>query len=181
MSRAVIHWERIRSLKAATSAVIATAFGAGLFPKAPGTMGTLFAMPLAIMSCNWPIPARLGLWTLLLVAGTWAAKVFDETMKTGDNQCIVMDEVVGLRITAWTITGPLADIRWQWIAAFFLFRAFDILKLPPVRQVDLWSKEKAQEGSTLSSWWGGFGVMADDVLAGFQGLAVMILLQKLFP
>jgi phosphatidylglycerophosphatase A len=120
------------------------------------------------------------MWIFLTWAGTWAAKVIDEIMETSDHQNIVMDEVVGLGITSWTI-GSLSDGQnWMaWLAAFVLFRFFDILKPPPVRQVDLWSKKKAAQRTGWAPWFGGFGVMADDIVAGFQGLAVMIFLQWL--
>jgi phosphatidylglycerophosphatase A len=88
-------------------------------------------------------------------------------MGTGDNQNIVIDEVIGLGITAWTAGRDLKTL----FAAFVLFRFFDVIKPPPVRQVDLWSKRQA------SPWAGGFGVIADDIVAGFQALAVILVLQ----
>lgn len=179
-ARNIIHWERIKTYPDALAVVVGTALGAGLFPKAPGTMGTLIAVPLAIATRDFPIPARLALWISLTIAGTWAAKHMDRMMGTGDNQCIVIDEVVGLGITSWTISAGKGP---EWIAAFLLFRFFDIVKIFPVRFVDRWSKKKAQEDSHLARWWGGFGVMADDLLAGVQGLVVMIILQRfhVFP
>ena len=95
-------------------------------------------------------------------------------MGTGDNQNIVIDEVIGLGITAWT-----SGHEWKTLlAAFFAFRFFDVLKPFPVRLVDRWSKKKAEEkGSALAPWWGGFGVIADDILAGFQGLVVILIFQ----
>ncbi len=157
----------MRGIKVLSALSIATAMGAGLFPVAPGTMGTLVAMPLAYYSRDWSWFSRVALWLGLTLIGTWAAKVFDETMETGDNQNIVIDEVVGLGITSWTAGNDLKT----WIAAFLLFRFFDVLKPPPVRQIDGWSKKQS------SPWWGGFGVIADDIVAGFQGLAVILILQ----
>jgi phosphatidylglycerophosphatase A len=174
VGKQVIRWERVRDFRSVSATVVATALGAGLVPRAPGTMGTLIAVPLAIWSAGWSVPARLALWVGLLALGTWGAKVYDEIMETGDNQCIVIDEVVGLGITAWLLAPGAGALAW--FAAFFLFRFFDILKPPPVRQMDRWSKKKALESSGLGKWWGGFGVMADDVLAGFQGLIVMAIL-----
>jgi phosphatidylglycerophosphatase A len=180
-ARNIIYWDRIKTLRDSIAVVVATAGGAGLFPKAPGTMGTIVALPLALAIREWSVPLRLAVWIGLTIAGTWAAKVFDELMQTGDNQCIVIDEVVGLGITSWTLThverGP------AWLAAFVLFRIFDIIKIFPVRLVDDWSKKKAKENTPLARWWGGFGVMADDIMAGVQGLIVMIILQRLnvFP
>lgn len=172
--RKKIEWENIRGPKALTALAVGTSMGAGLFPFAPGTMGTLAALPLAYFTAdaNWLV--RVLLWSALLAAGTWAAKALDEIVGTSDNPSIVIDEVVGFGITAWTAgTNPKTLI-----AAFVLFRIFDILKPPPVRQLDQWSKIKAADKNKRSSrWWGGFGVMADDVLAGFQALIVILLLQ----
>jgi phosphatidylglycerophosphatase A len=168
-------WENVRGPRALSATVIATALGAGLIPLAPGTWGTIIALPLAYLSTDWSWPWRVLLWVVIGVVGTWAATTFDEIMGTGDNQCIVIDEVLGLGITAWTADHDLKS----WIAAFVLFRAFDVVKPPPIRQVDLWSKKKAKSGpkSGLAKHWGGFGVMADDVLAAFEALAVIAVLQ----
>jgi phosphatidylglycerophosphatase A len=175
--RNIIFWDRIKSLKTAFAVWIATASGAGLVPKAPGTAGTLVAVPLFWVLANSAWPYKFEVLLLILAAGTWASKVFDETMETGDNQCIVIDEVLGFGITAL----PLAQRSpgWTWVLAFFLFRLFDIVKIPPVRQLDQWSKKKAKEKNQLSAWWGGFGVMGDDLLAGIQGWIVLVIFLRL--
>lgn len=168
-ARRKIVWKNVKGPKEIAALLIGTAFGAGLFPIAPGTMGTLVGIPIAYYSQNWPWVTRLLVWGGLTAIGTWSAKVFDQTMQTNDNQNIVIDEVVGMGITAWTVGNePI-----QWIVAFLLFRFFDVIKPPPVRQVDRWSKLQS------SPWWGGFGVIADDIVAGFQALAVILLLQTL--
>jgi phosphatidylglycerophosphatase A len=167
--RRKIRWKSVCDIRSISAFIIATACGAGLAPGAPGTMGTLIAMPLAYAARNWYFFPRFGLWLGLTALGTWAAKVFDQTMDSHDNQNIVIDEVVGLGITSWTA----GDDYRVWIAAFLLFRFFDVLKPPPVRQIDSWSKKQS------SPIWGGFGVMADDIVAGFQGLAVILVLQYL--
>lgn len=170
--RRILHWQRVRGFKPIAAVTVGTAFGAGLFPVAPGTMGTLVGLPIAYWSAQWPVEARLALWTLLTLAGTWACKEFDELMNSHDNQNLVIDEVVGMGITAWTV-GAGNHQDWKpWVVAFLLFRFFDVIKIPPVRQVDRWSKKG-------SAWLGGFGVMADDIMAGFQGLFVMWGLQVL--
>jgi phosphatidylglycerophosphatase A len=167
--RRPLHWERVRGPRKIIALFIATAAGAGLLPKAPGTFGTIVGLPIAYFTRDWPIIARVGLWTALTVAGTWSAQVFDQTMQSTDNQNIVIDEVVGMGITAWTLGGSLPT-GWQgWLAAFLLFRLFDMWKPYPIRLVDVWSKK--------SPAWSGFGVMADDILAGFYGLLCIILLQ----
>jgi phosphatidylglycerophosphatase A len=178
-------WENVKGPRALSATLVATALGAGLIPLAPGTWGTIVAVPLAWVSNEWELAARLAFWIALLVAGTWAAATFDEVMRSGDNQSIVIDEVVGFGITAWTAGQDARTLA----VAFVVFRIFDILKPFPIRQIDRWSKKKAhswslaaakQDGrgqNKLSRYWGGFGVMADDVMAGFFGLAVIALLQ----
>ena len=97
---------------------IATAGGAGLLPKAPGTWGTMVGIPIAYFTRDWPLEHRIGLWIAITAIGTWSAQVFDQTMQSTDNQNIVIDEVVGMGITGWT-----AGNNWQaWLAAFVLFQ-----------------------------------------------------------
>jgi phosphatidylglycerophosphatase A len=165
VNRRALNWSLIRGPKNITALFVATAGGAGLLPKAPGTFGTLVGIPIAYFTRDWPLTIRIIFWTAITVVGTWSAQVFDQTMQSTDNQNIVIDEVVGMGITAWT-----AGNHWQaWVAAFVLFRLFDIWKPYPIRWVDRWSKK--------SPLWSGFGVMADDILAGFYGLLCMALLQ----
>ena len=167
--RRQIVWRNIRGIRSISAFLVATALGAGLMPLAPGTMGTLVGIPLAYCTTEWSLLSRLALWLGVTVLGTWSATRFDQMMKTHDNQNIVIDEVVGLGITAWTA----GDDALTWLVAFLLFRFFDVLKPPPVRQVDSWSKKQTDP------IWDGVGVMADDVIAGFQGLAVILILQWL--
>lgn len=169
--RRVLHWERVRSPKSIAAVFIGTAGGAGLFPIAPGTMGTLVGLPLAYYTTNLALAPRLFFWGLIIVAGTWACKEFDVLMGSHDNQNLVIDEVAGIGITCWTLGASLEIHAMGWLAAFLLFRFFDVIKIPPVRQIDRLSKKG-------SAWLGGFGVMADDLAAGIQGLLTVILLQK---
>ena len=165
-SRRRIHWENIRDFKSIFAVWVATASGAGLFPVAPGTMGSLVGLPIAYWAQGASVSVRVLFWLSLFLLGTWAAQVFDERMKTQDNQSIVIDEVVGMGITAWTAGQDLK----AWVVAFLAFRFFDILKPYPIRKVDAWSKKQN------SRKWAGFGVMADDLIAGVEGLVVVILL-----
>lgn len=177
--RKKIRWSAVKGPKAASAVAIATAFGAGLFPFAPGTMGTAVAIPVMYFTTDWTALARAAMLVAFLIAGTWAAKVVDQTMGAADHSTIVIDEVIGYGITAWTVGRNPAAI----IAAFFIFRFFDILKPPPVRQADQLSKNfmKKNPKSPIAPWVQGFGVMLDDVLAGFMGLAVLLILQAYFP
>ncbi len=135
---------------------IATFFGLGRLPKAPGTWGTLGAIPLFWFLRETSVAVQLAVLTLILVLGTWAATRVNVETRSADNQKIVIDEVVGYGIALCGITQDWRTI----LAAFLFFRAFDILKPPPARQFDRWSKASAQP------WLGGLGVMMDDVVAG---------------
>lgn len=173
-SRKIIRWENVKGVRATACVAVATALGAGLTPIAPGTMGSLMALPFAYLGAELPWTVRAAVWLLVFVVGVWSAKVFDEIMGSSDNQSIVIDEVLGLWLTAATAGRDPKTL----LAAFVLFRFFDIVKPPPVRQLDRWSKRKASDRKNpLSAWYGGFGVIADDVVAGIQGLIIILVLQ----
>jgi phosphatidylglycerophosphatase A len=167
-SRRPLHWEKVVTFSDRLAIIAGTFFGSGLLPKAPGTWGTLAAMPVAYyLNQSELLGFKLTAWIFLLFAGVWAGKKFQELFGHADNQNIVMDEVVGLGITAWTAGDDLIT----YAACFIAFRFFDILKVPPVRQLDRWSK------NATSAWMSGLGVMIDDVIAGFQALFVILMLQ----
>jgi len=169
--RRPLDWNKVRGPIPWTALLTGTFLGSGLLPKMPGTWGTLAAMPL----CWWIAPESMALkisvWTLLLCAGTWAGKKFQDLFGVADNQNIVIDEVVGVGITSLFLARESSPLLW--VAAFAFFRLFDIVKLPPVGAIDRWSKG-------ASAWRGGFGVMADDLVAGLQGLIVLSVLQYFF-
>ena len=168
--RRVIRWENVRGFRGKLAFWIGTGGGAGLIRFAPGTCGTLVGVPFHYWSAGWGVGPRLFLWGLLFVVGVWAAKIIDEQMGSGDHQSIVIDEVVGYGVTAWTSgLDPLSMT-----ASFIIFRVFDVVKPPPVRQLDSWSKKKAKESG---GFWGGFGVMADDLVAALLALGLIFLLQ----
>ncbi len=162
--------KKIKSLSIFFAVLIGTAGGAGLLPLAPGTWGTLVAIPISCLTNHWDWTLKLAFWILVTIVGTWASKVIVQKFGKADNQSIVIDEVIGFGISAWT-----AGQNYKALAvAFILFRIFDVVKIPPVRQVDRWSKRV----SGRSKWVGGFGVIADDILAGIQALAVILVLQS---
>src|SRR5687768_11849821 len=105
-------------MKRFLSTLIATAGGAGLAPKAPGTFGTLVGMvPVYFLIEVSPL-ARAAVWILIFVAGVWAAGELEKSSGRHDDQRIVIDEVVGVGITAFTITA-----HWpSFLVAFVLFR-----------------------------------------------------------
>ncbi len=175
-NRRRIEWSRMRGPRRWAALWVATAGGSGLLPLAPGTWGTMAAIPLALALDSWSFAARAAFWFALFALGTWSAVVFDETNGTQDNQNIVIDEVVGYGITAWHAHADPRSI----LAAFVLFRFFDMVKPWPVHRVDAWSHQHSKQGSAAQrAWWTGFGVMADDALAGVLALGCMTLLQHL--
>jgi phosphatidylglycerophosphatase A len=132
------------------SAFLAFGFGSGLSPKMPGTVGTLAAVPLYWLLVQLPLWAYLVIVLCAFVAGIFWCERASSQLGVHDHGGIVWDEFVGFWITM--IAVPLV---WYWVLlGFVLFRLFDILKPWPIRWAD----------KTLG---GGFGIMIDDVLAGF--------------
>ena len=142
---------------------IALGFGAGLAPAMPGTVGTLIAFPIAWLLSRADSDAA---WIIaivaLLVVGAWAAQVAGRHLGVPDHGAIVIDE-----IAAFLLVLFFAPEAWQQAVAFVLFRFFDIVKPPPIRQVDAALKN-------------GAGVMADDLVAAFYALLVLAIGHRLF-
>jgi phosphatidylglycerophosphatase A len=139
---------------------VALGFGVGLAPVAPGTFGTLLAIPLAAALRASLSDAAFGAAIVaLFLLGVWAAHVTGRNLRSADHGAIVWDEVVAF-LAVLLFVGSNAG----WIAAaFVVFRFFDIAKPPPIRQLDRALKN-------------GFGVMADDLLAaGYTLLAVAVM------
>ena len=142
---------------------IALGFGTGLSPVAPGTVGTLLALPLAALLRAW----TNDLGYLLAVAfafalGIWAAQRTGRDLGVPDHGAIVWDEVAAFLLVLFFVgADPLREG-----IAFLLFRFFDIVKPPPARLID-------------REWHHGFGVMADDIVAAFYALLVLALWQRL--
>ena len=128
---------------------LALGFGSGLAAKAPGTFGTLAAIPLYLLMAPLPLTWYLGLTLISVLAGFYICGKAANDMGVHDHGAIVWDEVAGLLITM--IAAPAG---WIWLlVGFGLFRFFDIIKPWPIR----WLDAKVE---------GGFGIMIDDVLAG---------------
>lgn len=139
---------------------IATWGGSGMLPKAPGTWGSLAALPCAFLILQAGADRALAVATLVvLAAGLWASKIYMEKSATHDPGQIVVDEVVG----QWLVLMPLgAAIKpLEWALAFALFRLFDIWKPWPISVADRQVK-------------GAWGVMLDDILAGVAGALIVI-------
>jgi len=133
---------------------IAMGAGIGLIRHAPGTFGTLAAFPLYWFFSHW-----LDTFSLLLVIdvffilGIWACAVTGRALNAPDHSGMVWDEIVAFMLVLFFIPD-----EWQWqLAAFLLFRFFDIAKPAPISHYDRQLK-------------GGFGVMFDDLLAAFYTL-----------
>ena len=136
---------------------IAFGFGAGLVPVAPGTWGTLLALPIYWLASPRLEPVEFLLMLAVLFAlGVWACGVTGRAIGAADHGGMVWDETVAFLLVLFFVPETLP---WQ-AAAFLLFRLFDILKPPPIRYYD----------QTLK---GGFGVMLDDLVAAFYTLIVL--------
>ncbi|HTQ76606.1 MAG TPA: phosphatidylglycerophosphatase A [Burkholderiales bacterium] len=138
---------------------IALGFGAGLSPFAPGTAGTLVAFPLWwLAEGRLEPPVLLGALAALFGLGVWACGRTGRDLGVADHGAMCWDEIVAF-LGVLAIAPPGA--AWQG-AAFLLFRAFDVVKPPPIRAIEARFK-------------GGFGVMFDDLLAaGYTLLALAI-------
>lgn len=141
---------------------IAFGFGSGLMPFAPGTFGTLAAIPIYLLMSGLSWPLYIGFVIVSFFVGVHLCNEITHELKTQDYPGIVWDECVGYWITMF-----LAPPGWQWIVfGFILFRIFDILKPPPIRQVERSFKD-------------GMGIMFDDVLAGMMAWAILQLVWHL--
>ena len=141
------------------SEILATWFGCGYSPVAPGTAGSLAAVALAWAAVHWlgwPGWAFGLAAAALVLPAARASGAFARRVGREDPSQVVVDEVAG----QWIAIAGATALNWKsWIAAFLLFRLFDIVKPPPVRQAE--------------SLPGGYGIMADDVAAGLYGALVL--------
>lgn len=138
---------------------LAVGFGSGLAPKAPGTFGTVAAIPLVVAMALLPLWGFLLLTALTCLVGIYLCDQTAKDFGQHDHPSIVWDEFAGLMITFIAI-----PIHWQTLlAGFVLFRIFDIIKPWPIS----WLDRKVH---------GGLGIMLDDILAGVMALVGMHLL-----
>jgi phosphatidylglycerophosphatase A len=138
---------------------VATWFGCGRAPFAPGTFGSLGALAPAILlaRAGWRPLYFVALAVAALPVAVWSADRTAKALGKEDPQLVVIDEVVG----QWIALGGAASLgRWPvWVAAFALFRVMDIWKPAPVRQLERLP--------------GGYGIVADDVMAGIYAALVL--------
>jgi phosphatidylglycerophosphatase A len=145
--------------------LVATWFGCGRSPWAPGTVGSAAAIAIAIALVDY---AGFVWWHFLVLAAAlawpavWSAGVVARETKIEDPGFVVVDEVLG----QWIALGGARALNWKsFLAAFLLFRLFDIWKPAPVRQ--------------LEALPGGWGINADDAMAGIYAALVLVVLGRL--
>ncbi|MDN3637599.1 phosphatidylglycerophosphatase A [Simiduia curdlanivorans] len=135
---------------------LALGFGSGLAPKAPGTAGTLMAVPLYLLLQQLPLAGYVATLLLAALVGIYLCDYAGKYLGVSDHGAIVWDEFVG-----YWLAMLFAPKGFIWVLyGFVLFRLFDIWKPWPIG----WADKKVK---------GGFGVMLDDVLAGLMALLVI--------
>lgn len=143
-------------------AFIATWFGSGLLPKAPGTWGSLAALPPALLIVHYGGTEVLALGALVAFAlGLWAADRYAKAEGKADPSQIVIDEVAA----QWLVLAIAPQTPLAWAAAFLCFRFFDVVKPWPVSLADRKIK-------------GGFGIMLDDIVAAAYAILVLLFLHN---
>lgn len=135
---------------------IATGLGLGYAPFAPGTFGTMLALPLYFLLSRLPLPLYAGAMAVIILAAIGAAGAAEKILDRPDPPEVVIDEVAGMLVAMIAIPPhPLA-----WLLAFGLFRFFDIVKPWPVGYID-------------RHFHGGLGIVMDDLAAGLYALALL--------
>jgi phosphatidylglycerophosphatase A len=144
--------------------ILATWWGTGYSPVAPGTVGTIAAIPLFLLLSLLPLYGYICGVLVIGLAASWLAGRAEQIFGEQDNQRIVIDEVMGLLVTMAAV-----PLTWQYLlAGVVLFRIFDVLKPPPIRLIERTVK-------------GGYGVVFDDVLAGiYAQISLRIVLYVFF-
>jgi phosphatidylglycerophosphatase A len=144
--------------------LLATGFGIGYSPVAPGTLGTLIAIPVYYFLSAIPSP----IYEITLIGffflSVWISENAEIFFGKKDDQRIVIDEMMGFLITMLWVPKATHFI----VIGFFLFRFFDILKPFPIRRLERGLK-------------GGFGVVLDDVIAGVYANIILHLVGRIYP
>jgi len=142
--------------------LVSCGLGTGLVPIAPGTAGTLLAVPLAWGVAQFGITIYLLFTAALFVFSIWCCGRTARRFGIHDHRAIVLDEVVG-----YLVAVALLPKTWLWMGAgFFVFRVLDVVKPPPIDWLD-------------QHVHGGFGIVLDDVAAGLLSLMILLLLQQI--
>lgn len=144
--------------------LLSLGLGAGLMPRAPGTWGSLLAVPVFLVLSAYPEWLYIVVVAVLLAAGVYLAGRTARALGVHDHSAIVIDEVVGMLVT-WVAIEP----GWfAIVAGFLLFRLFDVLKPWPIYRID-------------QSFEGGLGIMLDDLVAGVMAAVVLQALLRYAP
>ncbi len=128
---------------------LATGFGIGHIPVAPGTFGSILGLPLGFGLAELELPVAIAIAGLFVLGSIWIANDAEKLMQKSDPGCIVIDEIAGMAVT---LVGLPVDLIIG-LMGFIIFRILDILKPFPIRYLD----------QRLA---GGWGVVMDDVAAG---------------
>lgn len=186
---APVYRPSVRFLLAHPAHLLALGFGSGLSPKAPGTVGTLWAwlsfvaLDTALSDAQWAVLLAAG-----LLVGWWACTRTAQHMAVADPGSIVWDEIIAFWAVLLLVTpaGARLDAGWNVVlhqmllpqaVAFALFRFFDAAKPGPVA----WADRLFKRGSRPGIGWGqGFGIIFDDLIAALCALLVMALWQRLW-
>ena len=137
--------------------LLAFGFGSGLSPWAPGTFGTLSAVPIVLFVMQFGFAAHLVFAIVAAIFGIYVCGESARRLGVHDHPGIVWDEITGFAVTM--LTAP-ANTYWV-VAGFALFRLFDIWKPWPIREAD-------------HRLHGGLGIMLDDVIAGIFAAAILL-------
>ena len=141
--------------------LLAVGFGSGLLKPGPGTWGTLMAVPIYYLLAQLPFVLFLSVLVVAMLAGVYICGKSADDIGVHDHGSIVWDEFVGYWITMALITWQLGTPHIIWAAVgFLLFRIFDIVKPFPIG----WLDKRVH---------GGFGIMLDDIIAGFYALGCL--------
>jgi phosphatidylglycerophosphatase A len=142
--------------------LLSLGFGSGLMPFAPGTFGTLVAIPLYLLMSQLPLAVFLAITSLFFVIGIYLCGFTSRALGVHDHSGIVWDEIVGYLVTMIALPLNVYTV----VGGFLCFRFFDIVKPWPIKWAD----------RHLS---GGFGIMFDDLLAGIFSAGVLHLVYLL--
>jgi phosphatidylglycerophosphatase A len=156
----------MRGLRHNVAWTLATWFGCGLVPRAPGTMGALGAIPLYLLVAQGGRLAVVAAAAAITAIGVWASSVVARELGKKDPQIVVIDEVAGMLLTM----TPVAAASWPAVVVGFVaFRVLDMTKPWPIRRI---------EGLP-----GGWGIVLDDVAAGAiaAGLLAVMRLTRVLP